>query len=106
MSTTPEGLEEWIAELAPRLGIHAAEVPAHVLLEVAREVAHGIVRPGAPVTTFMVGYALGLGQLATPEQGQRIVKEAVAAYLERYGDRAFGHDASDGDTGAGAGGPT
>ena len=79
-------VDDWIAELGPRLGINASEVPTHVILDIARDVAHGAVRPGAPVSTFMVGFALGLGQLATPEQGARAVQEALEAWAARVGE--------------------
>lgn len=81
-AATPPEVEAWIAELGPRLGIAASEVPTHVILEIARDVAHGAVRPGAPVSAFMVGLALGLGHLATPEQGA----QAVAGALEAWRD--------------------
>lgn len=84
---TPADLDAWIAELGPRLGVAESEVPTHVILDIARDVAHGAVRPGAPVSAFMVGFALGLGQLATPEQGARAVAEALEAWTARSGER-------------------
>lgn len=80
MSPTPPELDAWITELAPRLGINVSEVPTHVILDVARDVAHGAVRPGAPVSAFMIGLALGLGNIATPEQGAEAVAETLAAW--------------------------
>ena len=105
MTTIPPNLDEWIRELAPRLGLAESEVPAHVLLDVARDVAHGAVRPGAPVSTFMIGYALGLGQLATPEQGAHAVAEALEAWQARGGSAqgsAASPDADGADTDGGS----
>jgi len=31
------------------------------VLDLAREAAHGVARPAAPLTTFLAGYALGAG---------------------------------------------
>jgi hypothetical protein len=53
-------LDAWIDELAAALGIDAAAVDRDQLLDVARDAAHGVARPAAPLTTFLVGYAAGL----------------------------------------------
>ncbi len=61
MSTTaplpPEALHDWLAALAEALGLDAAEVPVGLLLDVARDVAHNVARPAAPLSTFLVGLA-------------------------------------------------
>jgi Domain of unknown function (DUF6457) len=31
------------------------------VLDLARDAAHGVARPAAPLTTFLAGYALGAG---------------------------------------------
>lgn len=54
-------LEEWIAAAGSELGIDPAEVPAGAVLDVARDVAHGVVRPGAPVSAYLMGLAVGRG---------------------------------------------
>jgi molybdopterin-guanine dinucleotide biosynthesis protein A len=71
----PEVLDEWVAEAAPLLGIDPAEVPIGTLLELARRAAHGVARPAAPVTTFLLGLAVGSGRTA----------EDLAASAERLG---------------------
>ena len=52
-------LDAWITELADALGVDIASVDRDLLLEVARDAAHGIARPAAPLTTFLVGLAAG-----------------------------------------------
>jgi hypothetical protein len=52
-------LTAWVAELAAALEVDPAEVPRNLLLDVARDAAHGVARPAAPLTTFLVGYAAG-----------------------------------------------
>ncbi|GAB2571335.1 NTP transferase domain-containing protein [Streptomyces capparidis] len=52
-------LETWIAEVKSELGIEDLEVDTAFLLDVARDAAHGVARPAAPLTTFLVGYAAG-----------------------------------------------
>ena len=49
-------LESWLAAVRAELGIDVA-VDQRLLLDVAREVAHGVDRPAAPLTTFLIGYA-------------------------------------------------
>ena len=56
----PDTLPAWIAELAAALGVDPDVVPRDLLLDVARDAAHGVARPAAPLTTFLVGYAAGL----------------------------------------------
>ncbi|MGW0992260.1 NTP transferase domain-containing protein [Streptomyces sp. NPDC002523] len=54
-------LDEWITTVKNELGIDL-DVDTHVLLDVARDVAHGVARPAAPLTTFLVGYAAAQGK--------------------------------------------
>ena len=59
-------LESWIAEIAPELGISPADIDIALILDLARDAAHNVARPAAPLTTFLVGLAAGLrgGSLA------------------------------------------
>jgi molybdopterin-guanine dinucleotide biosynthesis protein A len=52
-------LKQWTEALAAELGV-ALEVDERLLLEVARDAAHSVARPAAPLTTFLVGYAAAL----------------------------------------------
>jgi hypothetical protein len=52
----PSLLDEWTEALARELGVEVA-VNISTLLEVARDAAHNVLRPAAPITTFLVGYA-------------------------------------------------
>ncbi len=65
---TPAPLEHWTTTLADRLAEELEVDPAvlrdvnvKLLLDVARDAAHHVVRPAAPITTFLVGYAAGCG---------------------------------------------
>lgn len=53
-------LDAWIAELAAEFGIDPQAVDRGLLLDLARDAAHGVARPAAPLTTFVVGLAAGL----------------------------------------------
>ena len=54
-------LESWVQELAEALGLDPAGVDITLLLDVARDAAHQVARPAAPITTFLVGLAAGAG---------------------------------------------
>ena len=54
-------LEAWVAAAGEELGLGAGAVPTEAVLDVARDVAHGVVRPAAPVTAYLMGLAVGRG---------------------------------------------
>jgi hypothetical protein len=54
-------LQAWVAALAAELEVDPAEVPTGSVLNVAKDVAHGVVRPGAPVSAYVMGLAVGRG---------------------------------------------
>lgn len=60
-------LADWINDACAELGITGLdEAGQQIVLDVARDVAHGVARPGAPLTTFLLGVAVGRGaDLAT-----------------------------------------
>ncbi|MDX3073311.1 NTP transferase domain-containing protein [Streptomyces sp. NPDC088354] len=78
-------LDEWIATVKAELGIDL-DVDTGVLLDLARDAAHGVARPAAPLTTFLVGYAA-----ATAGGGEQAVAEAArraAELAERWAKEA------------------
>jgi len=56
---TESTLDDWVAALAEALGLDLEDVDTQALLDVARDAAHSVVRPAAPLATFLVGYAAG-----------------------------------------------
>ncbi|MEV6303805.1 DUF6457 domain-containing protein [Actinoplanes sp. NPDC051861] len=54
-------LDGWIAAAGAELGVAPDEVPTTAVLDVARDVAHNVLRPGAPVTAYLLGLAVGRG---------------------------------------------
>ena len=52
-------LEQWVAELSTALDLPPDSVDVTLLLDLARDAAHGVARPAAPLTTFLVGLAAG-----------------------------------------------
>ena len=72
-------LEDWIAAAKSELGIDL-EVDVPGLLDMTRDVAHGVARPAAPLTAFLVGYAAaqaGGGPAAVAEANRKAAALAV-----------------------------
>jgi hypothetical protein len=53
----PEALDVWLSALATKLDLAPDDIPVGLLLDVARDVAHSVARPAAPLSTFLVGLA-------------------------------------------------
>ncbi|CAM5575791.1 Molybdenum cofactor guanylyltransferase [Streptomyces alboniger] len=82
-------LDEWISAVKDELGIEL-DVDTGTLLDLARDAAHGVARPAAPLTTFLVGYAaaraaIGGGAAAGPEAVAEAARKA-AALAARWAD--------------------
>ncbi|MEU9051220.1 NTP transferase domain-containing protein [Streptomyces sp. NPDC048384] len=81
-------LDEWISAVKDELGVDL-DVDTKVLLDLARDAAHGVARPAAPLTTFLVGYAAA--QARDGEGGPEAVAEAsrkAAALALRWAEEA------------------
>lgn len=64
MSSSPrqlprEELDDWLAAAAAELGIDAASVDIGLVLRLTGDVAHGVARPAAPLTAYLLGLAVG-----------------------------------------------
>ncbi|MEV4754034.1 DUF6457 domain-containing protein [Micromonospora sp. NPDC049559] len=58
-------MDQWVTAACAELGVPASQVRVPVVLDLARDVAHHVLRPGAPVTAYLLGLAVGRG--ADPE---------------------------------------
>lgn len=74
-----DALQEWNEVVAPALGVDPALVAATQddVLDMVRDVAHGVLRPAAPLTAFLVGLAAGRAQ-ARGADAATAVREALA----------------------------
>jgi hypothetical protein len=52
-------LEEWTTAACAALGVD--EPDQALVLDLARDVAHAVARPAAPLTAYLVGVAVGRG---------------------------------------------
>jgi hypothetical protein len=59
-------LHDWIDELMDVLDVEV-EMDEGLVLDVARQAAHRVQRPAAPISTFLLGYAAGLQEGGTEE---------------------------------------
>ncbi|NKZ04087.1 DUF6457 domain-containing protein [Actinomadura latina] len=54
-------LEDWINAACLELGLERGDIDQSLILDLARDVAHGVARPGAPLTAYLLGLAVGRG---------------------------------------------
>ncbi|WP_336659164.1 DUF6457 domain-containing protein [Leucobacter sp. USHLN153] len=76
----PEALDEWLAAAAERLGLGVSDVSIGTVLDVARDVAHDVARPAAPLSTFLLG--LAVGRAGDPEALRRLAAELTERAAE------------------------
>jgi len=72
-------IETWLAEVAGALGVPLEEVlPGTLrseLLDLTGDIAHNVVRLAVPLTSYLIGVAVGRG--ASAEDALRIVGDLV-----------------------------
>ncbi|WP_308426312.1 DUF6457 domain-containing protein [Streptosporangium pseudovulgare] len=68
-------LTEWTALACRELGIDPSAVDRDALLDLTKEVAHGVTRPAAPLTAYLLGLAQGAGT-ASPDAVERLTELA------------------------------
>lgn len=72
-------LEKWLADAAEALSLPPVPIPADLrdeLLDLTRDVAHGVARIAGPLTCYLVGLAVAGG--AAPSTAIGIVKDLAA----------------------------
>jgi Domain of unknown function (DUF6457) len=71
-------LDQWWDQVTAALGIAEAAPSALMsqVLDLTRDVAHGVSRPAAPLTAFLVGVAVGAG--SDPQEATRAVTALLA----------------------------
>lgn len=84
--STNHQIRHWVAELARELEIDETDIDIDHLLKLAGEAAHTVVRPAAPVTTFIIGYVTGLAEAsgqASYQTALRAASDLTTQLLER-----------------------
>src|SRR6266571_3762462 len=54
-------MDQWTAAVCADLGLDASAADLRAVLDLTRDVAHGVARPAAPFTAYLVGVAVGRG---------------------------------------------
>lgn len=75
-------LRAWCAELTDVLGLGGTEIDIDAVLGLAGVAAHSVVRPAAPLTTFLAAYAAGLAAGGGQSEPQAAMRRSIAAALE------------------------
>lgn len=83
-------MDDWITRVMAELGI-TARPDTERILDVARDAAHGVARPAAPVTTYLMGIAVAQGM--DPADAARRIAH-LAAQWGRTDDEGTAQDAS------------
>jgi hypothetical protein len=61
--------------------VDPAAVDTKLVLDLARDVAHGVDRPAAPLTAYLLGVAVGQGQQAGPAAAR--ISQLAAQWEQR-----------------------
>jgi hypothetical protein len=69
-------LHDWIDELCDVLDVEV-DVDEALVLDLARDAAHNVERPAAPITTFLLGYAAAAAG-GNPAETERLAGLATA----------------------------
>jgi hypothetical protein len=64
-------MERWIMAVCADLGLDPGLADARTVLDMARDVAHNVDRPAAPVTAYLMGMAVGRG-MALPRAARQV----------------------------------
>jgi Domain of unknown function (DUF6457) len=69
-------LDEWTD--AVRDALELDPIDSTLVLDLARDAAHGVLRPAAPLTAYLVGVAVGRG--ADPQTAVAAVQQLIATW--------------------------
>ncbi|MFE6834498.1 NTP transferase domain-containing protein [Streptomyces sp. NPDC057705] len=71
-------LDQWITAAKNELGLDL-DVDVKTLLDLARDAAHGVARPAAPLTTFLVGYSAAQAAATGADPAQAVAEASRKA---------------------------
>lgn len=73
-------LDDWTGRVCAALDIEAGD--QKLVLDLARDVAHGVLRPAAPLTAYLMGVAVGAG--ADPRDAVEVITELVGVWAAEH----------------------
>lgn len=76
-------MDQWTEAVCAALGLDPVTDPMDTaaVLELAREAAHGVLRPAAPVSTYLLGLAVGRG--ADPHRAAATLTDLARTWPDR-----------------------
>lgn len=78
MENHDEVLQAWLEKLLAAFEIADVDVDLHAVLNLAGVAAHSIVRPAAPLTTFVAGLAAGMAAGSGQADDAAAMRSAIA----------------------------
>ena len=78
MKSQDETLEEWCRSLLQAYELEDVQVDVNAILALAGVAAHSVVRPAAPLTTFIAGFAAGLAAGSGKAENSASMEAALA----------------------------
>lgn len=80
MSDDAKAMSEWVTAVTRELGIEVGgDAVVDTVLDLTSDVAHGVSRPAAPVTAFLIGIAAGRADDPSVAAGDYAQKIAALA---------------------------
>jgi Domain of unknown function (DUF6457) len=74
-------LDDWTADACRALGLDPNDVDVPLVLDLARDVAHGVLRPAAPLSAYLLGFSVGRG--ADPKTAADALTSLAAEWSAR-----------------------
>lgn len=78
-----DAMNEWVTALGAELGVDVTDLDLQAILDLARDAAHEVQRPAAPVSTYLAGFAAGRAGASGAEAGEYCRK--ASEYALRWG---------------------
>ncbi|MCU1518396.1 MAG: molybdopterin-guanine dinucleotide biosynthesis protein [Pseudarthrobacter sp.] len=94
MKSQDETLEEWCRALLQAYELEDVQIDVNAILSLAGVAAHSVVRPAAPLTTFIAGFAAGLAS----GSGQATDTTSMSAAMDVARSLAADYDAESAGT--------
>ncbi|WP_162943693.1 DUF6457 domain-containing protein [Arthrobacter celericrescens] len=82
MKSQEETLEEWCRTLLQAFELEDTQIDIDAVLSLAGVAAHSVVRPAAPLTTFVAGFAAGVAA-GTGQADQKTSMDAATALARK-----------------------
>lgn len=89
---TPDALTRWTVALAEELGV-PADLDLQLILDVARDAAHAVDRPAAPVSTYLMGVAVARA-VSEGRDAAQAARDAAASVRHLAGQWDLGLESS------------